>query len=69
MGKCQGADRPSYTFQKILTGKIGNFFYGKKVRENSVVLHCLVVDKFDFTRKIVIFFVGKIRDFFWFYAK
>ena len=50
MGKCQGADRPSYTFQKILTGKIGNFFYGKKVRENSVVLHCLVVDKFDFMR-------------------
>ena len=33
---------------------------GKKNRENSVVLHTLVVDKFDFTRKILKFFFLKI---------
>ena len=30
-----------------------NFLNGKKSRENVLVLHCLIVDKFDFTRKIV----------------
>ena len=35
------------------------FFYGKKIRVNAVVLHCLVVDKFDFTRKIVKLFLWK----------
>ena len=37
------------------TRKIGDFFFGWKIRENVVVLDSLAIDNFDFTRKIVDF--------------
>ena len=49
------------------TRKIGDFFFGWKIRENVVVLDSLAIDNFDFTRKIVDFFGGeKLVKMLWF---